>query len=62
MTKDDFLALWTTHSQWLVAPHADRERWMAGWREVLETDPAVRDRDDVDIPMTTECWVARQAA
>ncbi|MCI1748806.1 MAG: class I SAM-dependent methyltransferase [Acidipropionibacterium sp.] len=59
LSKDDFLALWQTHSQWLTATPAERTEWMSGWRDVLATDPAVATLDEVEIPMTTECWVTR---
>lgn len=59
MTKEDFLALWRTHSQWLTATEEQRIRWMSGWRDVLATDPQVATLDTVSIPMTTECWVTR---
>lgn len=57
MSKEDFLALWQTHSQWLTATGRQRDEWMAGWRDVLATDPAVAPLDLVEIPMTTECWL-----
>ncbi|AXE39625.1 class I SAM-dependent methyltransferase [Acidipropionibacterium virtanenii] len=59
MLKEDFLALWRTHSQWLTATDEQRTEWMSGWREILATDPAVATLDAVSIPMTTECWVTR---
>jgi SAM-dependent methyltransferase len=57
MLKEDFLALWRTHSQWLTATDEQRTEWMSGWRDVLATDPAVATLDFVEIPMTTECWL-----
>lgn len=59
LSKEDFLSLWQTHSQWLTAGEQDRTRWMARWRQILSTDPQVATLSTVEIPMTTECWVTR---